>query len=134
LTFALSNSFPFSFYLEYCRKPHPLGLSYQLKDIPDESITVSSARVPSKHARLWDDSELSWCGFKLPNQWIRVDLGQVASISGVATQGSKYGKVTEYKIRYSYDGQLWYGYPNNASLKVSLRFVFIYLCYHLMIR
>jgi hypothetical protein len=60
----------------------------------------------------------------LPNQWVRVDLGQVVSISGVATQGSQYGKVTAYKIRYSYDGRTWYGYPNNASLQVSTIFYF----------
>ena len=104
--------------LEYCRKSHPLGLSYQVQNIPDTSISASSDPVSSlSNARL--RSSNSWCGKDSPNQWIKIDFEQVLTISGVATQGSGFGKVEKYKMRYSYDGQTWYGYPNNASLQVS---------------
>ena len=60
-----------------------------------------------------------------PVPTISIDLGQLASIRGVATQGGKPGKVTKYKIRYSYDGRIWYGFPSNTSLMVRIFMVFV---------
>jgi hypothetical protein len=112
----------FCFCSAYCRKPHPLGLSSQAEHgIPYQSITASAETSSSASSARLRNSR-SWCGAKSkPNQWISVDLGQLASISGVASQGSRRWKVTEYKIRYSYDGRIWYGYPSNTRLQVRNR-------------
>ena len=72
----------------------------------------------AKYARLRDKD--SWCAKRRSNEKLSVDLGQIVSISGVATQGSKRGKTTEYRIYYSYDGGIWYGYPGNINPQVRI--------------
>ena len=113
------------FLLVYCRKPYPLGLGSQRKNIPDSSIEVTSEAADQfnhAHARLRDQE--SWCGKNAPGQAISVDMGMLVSVSGVATQEFSFGRVTEYKIRYSYDGMSWYGYPSDTSLKVRALYLF----------
>jgi hypothetical protein len=125
----IKSIFPFCFCPGYCRKTHPLGLSSQVKDIPDNSITASSQLLTKFHPSNARLRKLDyWCAKKRPNEKLSVDLGKFVSISGVATQGSRPGKTTEYRIRYSYDGRIWYGYPNNASL-VPVRFGMLTIFY-----
>jgi hypothetical protein len=105
-----------------------LGLGRQQEKIPGESIKVSSVSDSNvEYARLRYHKKC-WCAIEKPKQTISVDLGQLVSISGVATQSCKYGKVTEYKIRYSYDGRTWYGFPSNTSLMVRI-FMLLYLLF-----
>ena len=58
---------------------------------------------------------------------IGVDFGQLVGVSGIATQGCSYGRVTRYRMRYGYDGEKWYGYPHKWTLTVRLLYRF-YIC------
>ena len=90
--------------------------------IPDTAFTAAAASLSSKYspqqARL-RNSRYSWCATMLSSARLNVDLGQLVSISGLATQGDeRRGKTTEYVIRYGYDGRLWYDYPSQANQQV----------------
>ena len=76
--------------------------------------------IKPKNARLRNNIIEYWCARRRSNQKLSVDLGQIVSISGVATQGSIGGKITEYRIYYSYDGRMFYGYPSNISPQVRI--------------
>lgn len=48
-----------------------------------------------------------------------MDLGRVQRLSGLATQGYKYGSwVTEYRVNHSVDGVTWTTIKTNDSTKV----------------
>lgn len=57
----------------------------------------------------------SWCGQDVGDQYLQVDLGSCAVISGIETQGAegctKDYYVRKYKVSYSRDGQTWTFYP-----------------------
>ena len=80
--------------------------------IKDESITVSSELGPANegvYARLHDED--CWCAEAEPKQFIKIDLQEMVTISGISSQKCKDGYVTEYQIRYNYDGTTsWYYY------------------------
>ena len=120
---------PFLWLIVFCERQYPLGISgQQERSIPDGSIEASS-RLSSlydpKYARL--RGSRSWCGTKTSNVKIWVDLEKLVTVSGVATQGSKHGRVIGYNISYSYDIKVWYGYPSNAIFQVWLFQVYVLL-------
>lgn len=65
-------------------------------------------------ARL-NNNVCSWCGQDVDDQYLQVDLGSCAVISGIETQGAegctKDYYVRKYKVSYSRDGQTWTFYP-----------------------
>jgi hypothetical protein len=63
----------------------------------------------------------SWCSSTTSNtQYIQVDLGQVKTVTGIATQGDKTLDkwVTSYKVSYSFGKGVWFEYKDAASTKV----------------
>lgn len=105
-----------------CASFYPLGLSTGL--IPDASLTVSSkiSIFSGSQARLRNSK--AWSAEKYDkNAYIRVDLGKIVLIRGVATQGfnqenyNEYsGRVTHYKVSYSYDEQAWFNYTYTSNI------------------
>lgn len=61
--------------------------------------------------------------YLLQGQWIQVDLGDIAKVTKIGTQGRAelYEWVTKYKVSYSYDGGYFEFYENGqyGSDKVS---------------
>ena len=106
---------------ESCRRPYPLGVSYQSKVVKDNKIKGSSEvdGFESFHARLRYPDK-SWCADVGKKVKISIDFEKLVSISGVATQGYKGQVVTEYAIRYSYNAKEWYGYPNSKNPMVRI--------------
>ena len=104
-------------FLGFCSKQSPLGLcNYDLKTklkfIEDKSIEVSSydgRKYKGENARLRD--KYSWCADTDSGhvQYIKIDLKEIVTISGISSQKCDIGYVTEYQIIYSYDGTTtWY--------------------------
>ena len=58
------------------------------------------------------------------NTWIQVDLGDIISVTGVATQGRCTWPqwVTSFEVSYSTDGENWEFYKESGSIKVRLIF------------
>ncbi|UJR21404.1 hypothetical protein I4U23_024494 [Adineta vaga] len=90
----------------------PLGMING--EIRDWQITASST-LPDydcheKHARLYQSSNRAWCARqKSDSEWLQIDLGISAKISGVLTQGraNKDEYVTSFMISYSTDAYRW---------------------------
>ena len=77
----------------------------------DTKINASS-RLDSSHGasfgRLYGSS--SWCSSSAsPSAYLQIDLGQVKTVTGVATQGNPSSDkwVTNYNIGYGYNGKTW---------------------------
>ena len=53
--------------------------------------------------------------YREQGQWIQVDLGDIAKVTKIGTQGggAEYEWVTEYKVSYSYDGGYFEFYKNS---------------------
>lgn len=100
--------------------------------ITDQQMTASShfnehyasnARLNNKASTDKNGNERwgGWCtDADDKNQYLQVDMGQVRSVSGVATQGYMMGMyVTQYKLNYSTDGVTWQSYrekgPNSGT-------------------
>lgn len=101
--------------LEECGQSGPLGMISG--DIQDWQITASST-YPSdwdkgcheRYARLYQPNGLSWCSkYKAPSEWLQVDLGVAAKVTGVMTQGRGDGSewVTSFMVTYSLDAFNW---------------------------
>ena len=107
------------FFIGWCPSQYPLGLSAGI--ITENNIEGSTNGASSvSEARLRND--LAWEPLKSDkNAHITINLGKLVLVSGVATQGfneNKFsGRITRYKVRYSYDGQAWYNYTylNNSD-------------------
>lgn len=65
-------------------------------------------------ARL-NNNVCSWCAQDVGDQYLQVDLGSCAVISGIASQGAegctKEYYIRKYKVFYSRDGKTWTFYP-----------------------
>ncbi|CAF0938475.1 unnamed protein product [Adineta steineri] len=90
----------------------PLGMTNG--EIRDWQITASSSLLDydchEKNARLYQSLNRAWCArHKSDSEWLQIDLGITAKISGVLTQGraniDEY--VTSYMISYSPDAFRW---------------------------
>lgn len=98
-----------------CTQDGPLGMISG--DIRDWQITASSTfpaawapRCEEKYGRLYQPNRRSWCAQqKGTSEWLQVDLGVEALVTGVMTQGRGDSKewVTAYRVGYSQDAIKW---------------------------
>ncbi|CAH3019601.1 unnamed protein product [Porites evermanni] len=110
----------------------PLGLGWDYK-LPDSGFSASSEMSPgggwvagAKNARLYfednhDQKRIGgWCASSRNPQWIKVDLGRVKKITGIATQGRDvfYEHVKKYELEFSTDGVSWQPYEEGGAKKV----------------
>ena len=56
------------------------------------------------------------------DSWLRVDFGNIFSLTGIATQGrcNWRHRVTSYTVSYSTDTDNWQSYMESGNIKVSL--------------
>lgn len=93
------------------------------KRIPDNAITASyyySSYYP-KNARL-NQNIGGWCTRTTGGHYLQIDLGEVKTVTKVATQGYSGGSywTTYYHLEYSVDGLKWAYYRTpNTGRKVS---------------
>ena len=93
----------------------------------DFTITASSelSSHTASYSRLYDTH--GWCSSSasLP-QYLQANFGQIVTVTGVATQGDarRDNWVTNYLIRYGYDGKTWISYETG---QVNLQHGFIHL-------
>ena len=98
----------------------PLGM--EDKRIPDNAITAShyySSYYP-RYGRL---NYNGWCTTS-GGQYLQIDLGEVKTITKVATQGlrQKSYRTKSYFLEYSIDGKHWAYYRKpDRSTKVSIQ-------------
>ncbi|CAF1300503.1 unnamed protein product, partial [Adineta ricciae] len=90
----------------------PLGMISG--EIRDWQITASSTYPDydchEKNARVYQAFDRAWCArHKSDSEWLQIDLGIPAKISGVLTQGraNKDEYVTSFMISYSTDAYRW---------------------------
>jgi len=110
----------------------PLGLGWDYK-LPDSAFSASSEMTPgggwvasASNARLYyednhDQKRIGgWCASNRNPQWLKVDLGQVKKITGIATQGRDvfYEHVKNYELEFSTDGVSWERYKENGTSKI----------------
>eukprot|EP00058_Branchiostoma_floridae_P026396 XP_002611887.1 hypothetical protein BRAFLDRAFT_106816 [Branchiostoma floridae] len=104
--------------------PNPLGV--ESGAIPDAQMTASSEyndQHGPRRGRLYtavDGGGIGgWCAKTNDgNQWLQVDLGKLAEVWGVLTQGRfrDYVEwVTTYKLHFSTDGDTWRPYTDRAG-------------------
>eukprot|EP00058_Branchiostoma_floridae_P016425 XP_002601913.1 hypothetical protein BRAFLDRAFT_86397 [Branchiostoma floridae] len=82
------------------------------RSIPDSSITASSS-LPDHppHAGRLDSNSYWAAGQNIVGEWLQVDLGVAARVTGTIIQGSSSGSwITSYKLQYSEDGTSWTTY------------------------
>lgn len=94
-----------------CVTNGPLGMI--TGSIQDWQITASSTyphewdkKCAEKYARVYLPNKYGWCAkYKSSSEWLKVDLGVAARVTGVMTQGRGDGKewVTSFKVSYSMD-------------------------------
>ncbi|XP_028410637.1 lactadherin-like [Dendronephthya gigantea] len=96
--------------------------------IPDGKITASSyydERYLPHYARLRRVGKN--CSWEPPYNfnsatWVQVDLGKLAIVTGIATQGNCYTSPTEwaksYSVSYSKDGNNWKYFEESGGVKV----------------
>ena len=69
----------------------------------------------------------AWCSSSVSlHQYLQADFNQIVTVTGVATQGDgqRDNWVTNYLIRYGYDGKTWISYETG---QVNLQHAFIHL-------
>ncbi|XP_076471901.1 lactadherin-like isoform X2 [Babylonia areolata] len=98
-----------------CKTNGPLGMITGA--VKDWQITASSTypqewdrRCHEKYARVYLPNKFGWCAkYKSPSEWLQVDLGVAARITGVMTQGRGDGTewVTRFMVSYSMDAYHW---------------------------
>ncbi|XP_078700024.1 uncharacterized protein LOC144926863 [Branchiostoma floridae x Branchiostoma belcheri] len=96
----------------------PLGL--ESGRIEDSSITASSSWSNTHHSYYARLNKIkgtgSWVGgVNIPGQWLQVDLGGVAKVQGVITQGrANTGQwVKSYNLQFSWDETSWTTYKDS---------------------
>ena len=91
---------------------------------PDSVFTASSeyADHGARHSRLNDAAYWAVASGGVNNDWIQVDLGEIRSLVGIATQGSQcvsdsawWEWVETYTIQYSIDGANYESIPGTFS-------------------
>ena len=92
-------------------------------------FTITATSELSSHKAAWSHlyGTHGWCSSSasLP-QYLQADFGQIVTVTGVATQGDaqRDNWVTNYLIRYGYDGKTWISYETR---QVNLKHGFIHL-------
>ncbi|KAJ7348797.1 hypothetical protein OS493_038999, partial [Desmophyllum pertusum] len=110
----------------------PLGLGWDNR-LPDSAFTASSQLSPGggwwalpSNARLYFEDDYdnkrigSWCAVDRSPQWLRIDLGQTKTITGIATQGRDVfvEHIKKYELAFSTDGTNFKNYEENGKSKV----------------
>lgn len=97
---------------DQCRQPGPLGLL--AGRLQEWQLSASSTRQPECQLRYSRVLELAsrgaWCPAKeADSEWIQVDLGADAKITGLLTQGRGDGRewVSTFAVSYSVDAYHW---------------------------
>ncbi|CAB4035923.1 Hypothetical predicted protein, partial [Paramuricea clavata] len=94
--------------------------------IPDDAITASSTYSNSytpSYARLTrEDSSCSWAPTAAGRigSWLQVDLGQLATVTKIATQGTCYSPsewTKSYSVSYSTEPNSWTPYEESGNVK-----------------
>ena len=94
--------------------------------IPDAKLTAStiySSSFQSFFGRLHETrGSNGWCPKTTSDRrdFLQVDMGNVFSVCGVATQGKSGEWSTSYKIQFSSDGATWNPYRENNEEKVKI--------------
>lgn len=101
--------------LNDCQQTGPLGMI--TGHIKDWQITSSSIYPQEwdkgcheKYARVYQPNGLGWCAkYKSSSEWLQVDLGLPAKVTGLMTQGRNDGSewVTSFMVSYSMDSFTW---------------------------
>jgi hypothetical protein len=100
--------------------------------IPGDAITASSQSSSSykpSNARLTiEGSSCSWAPTDAGKigSWLQVDLGQLTTVTGIATQGSCYNAIQRaksYSVSYSNQPNSWIPYEESGNVKVSQRII-----------
>jgi ABC-type sugar transport system ATPase subunit len=94
--------------------------------ILDSAITASSvydhSLLPGNGRLNVHRGRCAWAPMKNGRNtaWFQVDLGDIVSVTGVATQGRcEYLQwVTSYTVSYSNDGQIWEFFKESGNAKV----------------
>nr|XP_037288983.1 EGF-like repeat and discoidin I-like domain-containing protein 3 [Rhipicephalus microplus] len=96
----------------HCRQPGPLGLL--AGRLQEWQLSASSTRQPEcqlRYARVLElASRGAWCPAKdADTEWIQVDLGADAKITGLLSQGRGDGRewVSSFAVSYSMDAYHW---------------------------
>ncbi|KAK3754635.1 hypothetical protein QZH41_014922, partial [Actinostola sp. cb2023] len=98
------------------------SLGLENSEIHNNQMTSSSSSGNSHVAsrgRLYGSS--SWCSSTTSNtEYIQVDLGQVKTVTGIATQGDATQDkwVTSYKVSYGFSDGVWYEYKEGQVTKI----------------
>ncbi|XP_065683392.1 uncharacterized protein LOC100215503 isoform X1 [Hydra vulgaris] len=101
----------------------PLGM--QGFQIPNSAITASdqfSSKTPPEAARLYlKNNNLfdgAWCGKNKTSPWLQIDFGDLKQLTYMSVQGqaNSYAIVTEFYLKYSYDGVSWSTYGDLPPL------------------
>ncbi|CAH1785822.1 unnamed protein product [Owenia fusiformis] len=102
-------------YTQECAHSKPLGMISG--SIQDWQISASSAYPQEwdkgcheKYARLYQPNKYGWCAkYKSSSEWLQIDLGVGAKVTGVMTQGRGDGIewVTSFMVSYSMDAFHW---------------------------
>ena len=103
--------------------------SFKNERFQKRNFTITASSELSGHvasySRLYGTD--SWCSSSpsLP-QYLQADFNQIVTVTGVATQGDaqRDNWVTNYLIRYGYDGKTWISYETG---QVNLQHGFIHL-------
>lgn len=97
---------------DHCRQPGPLGLL--AGRLQEWQLSASSTHQPEcqlRYARVLElASRGAWCPAKdADTEWIQVDLGADAKITGLLTQGRGDGRewVSSFAVSYSMDAYHW---------------------------
>ncbi|XP_028519145.1 uncharacterized protein LOC110252934 [Exaiptasia diaphana] len=92
----------------------PLGIFN--RGVDDLSMTASSNQNTASRGRLYNAK--AWCSSVTSNtQYLQVDLSQIKTINGIATQGDSTSSawLTSFTIQYSVDGKNWKDFTDGMS-------------------
>ena len=121
----------------YSECHEPLGMEDET--IPDDHITASSvankynrAANGRLHFKLSPGRSGAWSAeHKNKEQWLQVDLGSLAIITEIETQGKKEKNqwVKSYNVSYSLDGESFHSYKNGKVLHTQ-KHTNVHTCVH----
>ena len=99
--------------------------------IPDDAITASSYyssdyKPSDGRLKRVGSYNCSWTSTKAGKigSWLQVDLGQLTTVTGIATQGTCRDQdfwVKSYSVSYSNESNSWTPYEESGNVKVSQR-------------